>query len=406
MISIKQAQKIILDNFNVCRTGKLRLLESLGYVLAEDIISPDKLPRFDNSAMDGYALRSKNTKANQYSRFKIVGRIFPGDRVYDLNIRDYECAEIATGAPIPPGADAVIPVEEVTREGEFIYIKRKINKLENIRRQEEDINVGEIVARKGDLITPQLIGLFAALGIVSVKVFLPPSVGIITTGSELVSPDKKRIDKYQIRDTNIILLQALLKSTGIIPTFKKTFADKKGILYRFLKNLRPLPDIIIITGGVSVGRHDYVKEELERFGVKKLFWGVLQKPGKPMYAGIFPGSKSASESTHKTIFLCLPGNPGSATICFYLYVLPIINRFMRKSEIFVKEIYAELENNIIENKGKRTLFLNAHYKNGRVKVFKKQGSHIMSSLGRANAFVWLNPGEIREKGEKVKILLL
>ncbi len=396
MISIKQAQKIILDNFEVCRIGKLGLLESLGYVLAEDIISPDKLPRFDNSAMDGYALRSKNTKANQYSKFKIVAKIFPGDKVDDLNIRDYECAEIATGAPIPPGADAVIPIEEVTPEGEFIYIKRKVNKLENVRRQGEDIDVGEIVARKGDLITSQLIGLFAALGIVSVKVFLPPSVGIITTGSELVSPDEKRIDKYQIRDINIILLQALLKSVGIIPAFKKTFADKKGILYRFLKKLRPLPDIIIITGGVSVGGHDYVKEELERFGVKKLFWGVLQKPGKPMYAGIL----------NKTIFLCLPGNPGAVAICFYLYVLPIINKFMRKSEIFSKEIYAELENNIIENKGKRTLFLNAYYKNGRVKVFKKQGSHIMSSLGRANALVWLNPGEIHKKDEKVKILLL
>lgn len=393
MISVQQAQKIISNNYDNYRIGTLSLLDALGYILAENIISPDRLPRFDQAAMDGYALRALDTKTDQTCKLKIVGRIFSGDSVNGLRIRKNECAEISTGAPMPYSADAVLPLEEIECTGGFVHIKRKINKFENVRIAGEDVEIKKTIARKGDLITPQLTGLLSALGIVSVKTFLPPAVGIITTGSELIEPGKK-INKYQIRNSNLIVIKALLKSLGIIPVFEKTFSDRKNVLYSFLKRLKNLPDIIIITGGVSVGSHDYVKEELEQFGVKRLFWRVSQKPGKPMYAGI----------RNKTLFFGLPGNPGAVMVCFYLYVLGVIKKYLQKTDISVPEIYAELENNA-KNNGTRTLFLYAHYKNGRVQIFKNQGSHMLSSLARANSLVQLNPGESYKKGEKAKVLL-
>lgn len=394
MMSVKQAQKILFNNFDRYRVGRLPVLDALGFVLAEDIISPDRLPRFDQSAMDGYAIKSDNTKLNHTIKLKIIARIFPGNKTSGLYINDYECAEITTGAPMPAGADAVVPVEETIREGGFIYIKRKISKFENVRFAGKDVDLKKKIAGQGNAVTPRMTGLLSALGIVSAKVFLPPSAGIITTGSELASPDKK-INKYRIRNSNMTAIQALLKSSGITCAFKKTFPDKQGVLFRYLKNTGRLPDILIITGGVSVGRHDYVKQELERFGVKRLFWKVSQKPGKPLYAGI----------KNNTIFFGLPGNPAAVFLCFYLYILPVINRYMRKTEIFLPEISAVLKDNV-NNDIDRTVFLRAHYnKKGQVKLLKGQESHMLFSFARANSLMMLKPLEKRRKGEKIKILL-
>lgn len=393
MTSIEHARKILLENFKHHRISELPILDTLGYVLAENIHSPDKLPRFNQSAMDGYALRSKDTKSNQISKLNIVTSIFSGDDITGITIKKNECAEITTGAPLPNGTDAVIPIEEVEREGNILYIKRKVSKFENVRFAGEDVKFKELIAKKGETITPHMIGLFSAVGITKVKVFLPPAVGIITTGTEIESLNKKP-KKYQIRNSNLYTLKALLKEYNINPAFTKIFSDKKGLIINFLKKLDKLPDIIITTGGVSVGKRDYVKEELGKFGVKNLFWKVAQKPGKPFYTGI----------KNKTIFLGLPGNPGAVITCFYYYIVPLINKFMKKEKIFLKEEYGILEKDI-ENKSKRTLFLNAHFKKSKIKVLKKQGSHIISSFSKANSFLILKPGQRYKKGDKIKIYL-
>lgn len=402
MISVKKAWKIISDNFDDSKTGVLPILEVVGHVLAEDIISTDNLPRFDQSAMDGYALRANNTGENKICKFKIINSIFPGDKIDNLHVKDYECVEITTGAPMPLGADAVVPIEDVKYIDGAVKISRKINKFKNVRVRGEDIEKGKIVFKKGDLINHQMIGLFASLGIARVLVFLPPSVGVITTGDELQLPEKK-IEKYHIRNSNIFAIESLLKSLGIIPLFKKTFPDKQGLLCGFFKKLtqqgrlrlKILPDIVIITGGVSVGGHDYVKEELEKFGVKKLLWRVAQKPGKPMYIGI----------KNHTLFFGLPGNPGAVFVCFYLYVLPVINRYMRKKKIFLPEVPAEIQNKV-KNDSNRTIFLNAQYKNGKVKLLKKQGSHMMFSAAKANSLARLESGKSYRKGKKISIVKL
>ncbi len=397
MITIGQAQKLLWDNCGTPRTGEVPLLESLGYYLVEDIVSGEKLPAFDNSAMDGYAIRSSNTKSDQIRKFKIISRIYPGNTIDNIYVDDNECVGVTTGAPIPQGADAVVKVEDIKLENDFIILDKKIKKYENIRFSGEDVQSGDCIAKKGEKVTPQLLGIFAALGITKLTVFLPPTIGIITTGSELMNYDHK-IDEYKIRNSNIILLQALLKKIGIAPDFSKTIGDKKKAITQFLKKLKRLPDMIITTGGVSIGSHDYVKEELENFGVKKLFWKVSQKPGKPTYAGIF------ENANYKTIFLSLPGNPVAVAVGFYLYALPLINKFKQNNELILYD-YAEIQQDI-ENKNDRTVILNGNFQEGKVKVLSKQGSHILSSLSQANCFVLLEPNQKLQKGNSVKILLL
>ncbi|MBI4655775.1 MAG: molybdopterin molybdotransferase MoeA [Elusimicrobia bacterium] len=394
MISVKKALSSVLNNFNWEKAKEMPLLDSLGHVLGKDIFAPDKLPRFDNSAMDGCVIRSQDTKRGKRVLLKIVSSIFSGDDINGLLIKRRETAQIATGAPIPKGTNAVVAMENANVKDGFIEIDKKISKGTNIRKAGEDVKVGKIVARHGDLITPGLIGFLSSLGITSVKVFAPPEVGLIATGSELACA-YGRIGKFQIRDSNTSSLVALLKSAGINPVFVKRFPDKKNTLCKFLKNLKTHSNIIILAGGVSVGEHDYVKQELEKFGVKRLFWKVSQKPGKPLYAAIRNG----------TIFFGLPGNPAAVITCFYLYVLPVINKCMHKLSIHLPKTFAILENDVKTDEC-RTVFLRARYKNGRVKLLKGQGSHMLLSFSKANSLFMANPGKHYKKGKKVQIFLL
>lgn len=392
MINIKEAQKIIIQNFNFSKIGEIDILNSLDYILAEDISSPDFLPRFTNSAMDGFAIKTNKKRGSL--KFKIIGKINAGDDPKNLKINEFETVEISTGAPIPEGADAVIPKEDVEIENGFIKVNREVKVWENIRFKGEDVKKGEKILKKGDLITPEKIGLLASLGIKKVKVFLKPEVGIITTGSEIKEINEK-IEEFQIRDSNKFILKAFLKKIGIEPVFVRTFKDEKGKILSFLKGLKKTPDIIILSGGVSVGKRDFVKDEIRDFGAKELFWRVNQKPGKPIFAAL----------KNKTIFFGLPGNPGALIVCFYLYILPAINKFIGNKKYFLKEGVGILDKDL-KNKGERTLILNCFYKNGRLNVLKEQGSHRIFSFSKANSFLILKPKKKLRKGEEVKFLIL
>lgn len=396
MISSKRALDIILSSFNKNRRGKVQLSDAIGYVLSQDIVSKDNLPRFSNAAMDGYALNSNYVNRLNDKKLKIVGEIYPSMNVDKLCIRKGECFYITTGSPLPKTCNAVIPIEEVEVRDGYIYIKRIINKFENVRKKGEDIKYKMIVAKKGDIITPQSVGVLAALGIEYVNVFLPPSVGIITTGDE-IKPLNQKLNKYEIRNSNLVIIKSLLKYyLRIDPLFEVSFNDTKNNLYSFLGRLNKLPDITIITGGVSAGKRDYVKAEIERFGVKKLFHKISQKPGKPMYVGI----------KKDKIFFALPGNPVSVYINFLNYILPSINKFMGRKEIFLPTAYAILANDNIKNESNKTLFLSSYYKNGMVKILDKQGSHMLFGFSKSNSIVRLNPSEEYKKGDKLLITLL
>jgi molybdopterin molybdotransferase len=387
MLSVKEAKEILFKNFNIFKKGRVALKDSLNYILSKDIIAPDYLPRFSNSAMDGYAIKFKNLK------YKIVGKINSGDPFYSINLKEGEAIEISTGAPIPKGADTVVPIEDLEVKDGFIFIKKEVKKGENIRKKGEDVKKGKIILKKGETLNPQKIGLLAALGIKEVEVFLKPEVGVITTGSEVVKIDKEP-KNFQIRNSNSYIIYSFLKKLGIEPKFIKHFPDEKGKILKFLKSLKKHPDFLILTGGVSVGGKDYVKEELENFGIRRLFWKVAQKPGKPIYAGI----------KGKTFYFGIPGNPGAAIICLYIYVYPLICKFMQKKDYELKKIDAILISDV-KNKSLRSSFINCIYSKGKVKVLKEQGSHRLLSFSKSNCFLELKPKGKLKKGQKVKVYL-
>ncbi len=393
MISVKKAQQLILKNIGKGLVGRLETMNCAGRVLAGEVTSPENLPRFKQSAMDGYAVRAGDLER---ASLKVSGKIFAGGISMQV-LKAGESAYIATGSPLPGNTGAVVRVEDVMAEAASIKIRVKPGKGDNIRKAGDDIKKGARLCNKGDLVTPQAMGSFGALGITSLRVFQPPSVGVITTGSEVAPVSSRRLGKNQIRNANLWSLAALLGAAGVKPAFLRALPDKKGLLPAFLGKLKKLPEIVILTGGVSVGGHDYVKEELEEYGVKRIFWKVAQKPGKPMYAG----------ARNRTLFLGLPGNPAAVITCFYLYVLPAINKYMQRREVFLPETIASLSGPVKAG-GNRASFLRGRFNGGKVKPLPGQGSHMLSSFLRTNCLIELGPSPARtlRAGEKVKVLLL
>lgn len=396
MININQAIEIIMKNLPEKRTKKLPLVDAIGYTIAENIISPDRIPRFTNSAMDGYAIRLEDTTQDALTVLQVKGHIYAGDSVENLSLNSGEAYEITTGAPIPAGANAVVMLEDVNRQDDYIEFKKKIKPGTNVRYQGEDIRNGDCAVHQNTIVTPAIVGLLAALGITTIKVYDMPRVGIITTGNELVSPEQSP-EIYQIRDANLWSLCAALRSMGITPVFTHRLSDNKEVIQSLLSTLPKLPDFVILTGGISAGSRDYVKEEMERFGVKQLFWKVAQKPGKPMYVGI----------KGKTMFFGLPGNQAAVLVCFYAYISLAIRKYMGRSSYRLPSVNAAL-NRTVKADTIRTHFLRGIYRDGKVIVLDKQDSHMLVSFAMSNALIVLDPREngVYQKGASVQVWLI
>ncbi len=402
MISVKEAQRLILENTNVLESIEIPLTESDGLVLAEDIISPLDLPYFTNSAMDGYALKSKDTKGSNEGSpvsLKIVGVIRAGDYP-NFSIKDKEAAKIMTGAPIPEGADSVLMVEYTEEEAENVRIKRSVNPGENIRYRGEEIKKGEIALEKETMISPPAIGFIAGFGIKNIKVYRKPRVAFLITGEEVIGFDEE-LRPGKIRDTNSIMLQSALSREKVeslpLGRVKDDINDIEG---RLKKGLR-LCDVLIVTGGVSVGDYDYVKGAFQNLGVEEIFWRIAQRPGGPMFFGRKNG----------TLIFGLPGNPASTLVCFYEYVRPAIRKMAGKKDILLMEIEATLLEEIRKKPDGKTHFLrgllekkgNSFY----VKSSGIQGSHILKSFALSNCLI-IVPEDITRipEGSRVNVHLI
>jgi molybdopterin molybdotransferase len=362
MITIEKALKLIDKNYKYKRIIKVNAMDSLGFVLAKNVYSKEDYPKFNNSAMDGYCI--KYSDYNKFEYFKIKNKICAGD-IANIKLKRGECAYITTGAKIPKDSTCVVPIEDVEKKGNIIIIKNKNLKIfENIRFKGEDIKKGSLILRKNTLIEPYHISLFSVCGIKDIYVYDKPKVSIIASGRELIKNNKNHIN-----DSNLVFLRNALKKEGIKIISEKIIDDKNGELYKILKNSE-MPDIYITTGGVSVSEKDYVKEDLEKFGVKKLFWKVKQKPGKPLYVGV----------KDKTLFFALPGNPLAVILIFYVYILPMIYKFQNK--VYDKKRYYNFN---INSESDKTLILASKYGNGKVEIFKNQSSHKLSFLANTNS---------------------
>ena len=387
MIEVSKAIEIIEANSTKMLTQQIAIGKALGYVLAEKVISPINMPPFRQSAMDGYAFT--HSIKHQYN---IIGNSQAGDHS-NIKLKPNEAIRIFTGAFVPDDADTVVMQEHVMSSKDSILIATMPEKFSNVRPKGEQIAKEDIVFEANTLITPAAIGFLACLGITEIKVYQKPKVAILVTGNELIPPGKK-LKKGKIFESNSIMLQAALQTIGIKKTkvyrVKDNLKDTKKVLKGILKKY----DVVLISGGISVGDYDFVKEALLQNDVKELFYKINQKPGKPMFFG----------SKNETLVFALPGNPASSLTNFYIYVSPAIKNKIGFSEIHKPQLVRKLDSDVKNTFGK-TLFLKAVYDETNVTVLEGQSSAMLNTFAVANCLL-IVPQDIEEykKDELVTLL--
>ena len=394
-MSVEAALENILKSISSIKTSEyVDLKSTYGRILSKNIKSKINVPNYKNSAMDGYAVNVSdfNEKNKTYD---CIGESFAGNP-FLKPVKKNQAIKVMTGGMVPSGCNAVVMKELITQKGRIITTKSKIIKDQNIRFPGEDIKKNEIVLKAGKEIDEIDIGILASLGIDRVSVKKRPIIGFVSTGDELVSI-KKPIKISQVYDSNRYLLHGLLKKYPVEIKDYGVVKDKiKSIEKKFLEASLNC-DVLITTGGVSVGDADYVKEVLEKLG-KVNFWKIAVKPGRPLAYG----------KIKKCIFFGLPGNPVSVVVTFNLFVNAALNKLMGKGQDHTLSLEAELLTSVKKRKGRK------EYKRG-VLISKKnklyvrksglQGSNILSSVKDANCYIELGEN-MREvpKGAKVKVL--
>ena len=300
-------------------TERVRIDEAYGRVIAEDVRAPEALPGFRRSSMDGFAVVAADTfgvSETMPSYLRVVGEVLMGEAP-GFSIKRGETAAISTGGMLPEGADAVVMLEHVNMvDGENIEVMKQVAPGENVIGEDEDIKAGEILLRRGQRLRPQDIGALAGVGITEIRVYRRPRVGIISTGDEVVPPDS-RPAPGQVRDINSYNLFGLVLQEGGIPVRMGIIRDDIETLRAVLKEAKSSTDMVLLTGGSSVGVRDYAEEVIQSLGSPGvLFHGVRIKPGKPLLAGVVDG----------VAVFALPGHPAAVTVCFEVFVRPVLQR--------------------------------------------------------------------------------
>ena len=317
LISVEEAREDVL---RTCRVGPLEsvsLLAAVGRVLREDAVADSDIPPFDNSAMDGFAVSLADFDEERAELS--IAEDLPAGSWPSKTVGGGACARIMTGAPVPDGCDAVAPIEwceSVGEVGQTVVITNRPVKGQHIRKSGSDIRKGECALPAPAAITPLTVGLLASLGYGMVEVSRRPTVSVVATGDELVDPSQ-RPERGQIRNSNGPTLGALVASAGAtlvgLYTARDDYFDTKRVLIEALK-----ADVVVVSGGVSVGTYDLVKAALDEMGFSRRFWRVRQRPGKPLTFG----------TIGETLVFGLPGNPVSSAVCFRQYVRPAIRAML------------------------------------------------------------------------------
>ena len=412
MISVEEALAKIINSIQILDSEGKPLLDCLGQVLAEDVYSPFDVPPHDNSAMDGYAVQSESITGANYKNpkvLRVVGEVAAG-RVSDLKVGPGTAIRIMTGAFIPSGADVVVPFEdtdEINRKQAAISktkIGVRVSLAEgcNIRRRGEDIAQGELVLTKGKLLRPADIGVLASLGKSMVSVIRRPLVGILATGNEVVEINQPLLPG-KIYNSNSYSLAAQVLRYGGIPELLGIAPDDVQQLTAAVREGLEC-DILVTSGGVSLGDYDVVKQVLATEG-NVSFWTVRMKPGKPLAFGMFKRS-DGKQIPH----LGLPGNPVSSMITFEVFARPAILKMMGRSNLVKSNITAVMEDSV-GNKDGRRIFARVVVTRRDGKYFAHitgpQGSGILSSMTKANglAIIPENTKEVKP-GAPVEVMML
>jgi molybdopterin molybdotransferase len=389
LVSVEQARALIAASISRRHPVMKELMHSTGLALAEDIFSPLDIPAFDQSSMDGYAIYAEDIK-----RPMIVQGVMAAGHAQPEILQRNHAMRIFTGAPLPTGSDTIVMQEKVILHSSGIQITdTHIEKGTHVRKRGSEIKKGEIVLKKGTVITAPVAGLLASLGIPSVRVYPRLIIRIIATGNELQMPGQP-LKEGQSFESNGFFLQAALKPFAEVPITVFYAEDNLEEIEQHLSAAVNNSDLVILTGGVSVGDFDFVRQAADRAGIHCRFHQVKQKPGKPLYFG----------TKENKIIFGLPGNPASVVSCFYEYVLPAI-RFMLhlpQEEL----ITAPLKDDFKKVKG-LTQFLKACYADGEVEILEAQESYRLRSFAIANCLVALDENKLSyERGEMVTVRLL
>jgi molybdopterin molybdotransferase len=397
MLTVDEARCRVLDAVHALPATEVLIGDALGTVLAETLRAPHPLPRFDNSAMDGYAVQGSDAAdASETSpvELKIVGEVRAGEPG-DLKVLPGTAARIMTGAPLPAGADAVVPVEEIEEGRAGVLVKAPTPSGRNVRPAGDDLAAGDVLVEAGTELGPGEVALLATMGFSPVSVRRGPKVAVLVTGDELVAPEAEP-GPGQIRDSNSIALHALVAGTGgeVVP-FGPVPDDLDATRASFARAAE-LSDLVISSGGVAVGKYDYVKQVVDELGHIDL-WRVAMQPGKPVVLGEVAG----------TPFLGLPGNPVSIHIGFEQFVRPAIRKMRGCSRLLRPTLSATLTETI-EKKPGRLHFVRVRLEgdeNGwRAVPTGPQGSHIQSSLVDCNGVARFERDESRlEEGAEVVV---
>ncbi len=411
MLSVEEARDRILGHFSQLGSANVPLLDAIGLTLATDLVATIDVPPHDNSAMDGYALRYADiTQASETNAvlLPVNATVAAGDAP-GATVQPGTAARIMTGAPIPQGADAVVPFEDTdelerTNSPDTIGIKLAAQHGDNIRPAGEDIQTGEVVLPALAELTPSAIGVAASLGLTTAPAIRRPVVAIISTGDELIEPGQPA-QHGKIYNSNAYAIAALTKSFGATPDIVGIARDTVESLVDLLQRAMRSADMIVTSAGVSKGDYDVVKDVLAQHGEIAL-WSVRMRPAKPLAFGTLNAADG-----RKVPHLGLPGNPVSAAVAFEQFGLPAIHKMMGKAETPRPTVLATLDDPVYNHDGRRVyarvhVYLTRH---GELRATSagNQSSGAMTSMARANGLA-ICPHDVASipAGDKVQVQML
>ena len=389
MIAIKDAFSLLEATPISLIEKEVSLDKGLNLVLAATVFSPINMPPFRQSNMDGFALG-----LHAGLEYTIIGEIKAGDS-NAIELQPGQAVKIFTGAAVPDLAQAVIPIEKVTTNGSQLFLQETVAAETNVRPMGSQIFKGAIALEKGTILNPAALGFLAGLGFISVNVYQKPTIGIVITGNELV-PAGQPLPHGKVYESNALMLQTALQNEHFEEITLYQVQDDFESTKSVLENAIEANDVVLISGGISVGDYDFVGRALESLKVETLFYKVNQKPGKPLLVG---------KKNHKMIF-ALPGNPAASLTCFYIYVKPTLKRMSGQNATYSSIASRALAHDY-EVDNSRDQFLKAMVVGAEVTILLHQDSSMLDSFALANALVYLPNGTFFiAKGVKVAVYLL
>lgn len=397
LLTVEKTLELIKNNINgIQQTQTQSIRDALGHTLAENVISSINVPPYRNSAMDGYAINNKDLENTGEIQLKVIGTSFAG-APFEGKVSATECVRIMTGAMMPESCDTVVMQEDTERNENVISINNQHKAGQNVRHAGEDIQQGSVVLSAGKQISPADLGLLSSIGVAEVITARKPTVAFFSTGDELKSLGET-LEAGQIYDSNRYTLFGMLKRMDVEILDLGVIADNKALIKSTLEKAAELSDLILTSGGASVGEADYVSEILQEIGQVN-FWKIAMKPGKPLAFG----------HINETPYFGLPGNPVSVMATCYIFVQPAIGYLKGLDETSHLSLKAKCLNTLKKEPGRtdyqRGVLKQAENGELTVDTTGMQGSHILTSMSTANCFIVIpqQSGNV-EAGDIVEVL--